>query len=96
MTFEGIPDGLGIAPVGDGDGQIDIFVAFEQSHVPFGGFADFEDSSVQRVRLNLDTLKVTQLKEILRPRLGFVRFCSTRAGQVGPAGRRTPRGGRPG
>jgi Bacterial protein of unknown function (DUF839) len=83
VTFEGIPDGLGIAPVGDGDGQIDIFVAFEQSHVPFGGFADFEDSSVQRVRLNLDTLRVTQLKEMLPPSAGFIRFCS--AFMAGPA-----------
>jgi hypothetical protein len=76
VTFEGIPDGLGIVPVGDGFGQIDIFVAFEQSHVPFSGFADFEDSSVQRVRLNLDTLKVTSLQEVLPPSAGFVRFCS--------------------
>jgi hypothetical protein len=76
VTFEGIPDGLGIVPVGDGFGQIDIFVAFEQSHVPFGGFADFEDSSVQKVRLNLDTLSVTGLKEVLPPSAGFVRFCS--------------------
>jgi hypothetical protein len=82
VTFEGIPDGLGIAPVGDGDGQIDIFVAFEQSHVPFGGFADFEDSSVQRVRLNLDTLQATQVKEMLPATAGFVRFCS--ATMLGP------------
>jgi hypothetical protein len=82
VTFEGIPDGLGIAPVGNGNGQIDVFVAFEQSHVPFGGFADFEDSSVQRVRVNLNNLQVTQLKEMLPPTAGFVRFCS--ATMVGP------------
>ena len=82
VTFEGIPDGLGIVPVGDGGDQIDIFVNFEQSHVPFGGFADFEDSSVQRVRLNLDNLEVSQLKEMLPPSAGFVRFCS--ATMVGP------------
>jgi hypothetical protein len=82
VTFEGIPDGLGIAPVGNGNGQIDVFVAFEQSHVPFGGFADFEDSSVQRVRVNLNNLQVTQLKEMLPPMAGFVRFCS--ATMVGP------------
>jgi len=82
VTFEGIPDGLGIAPVGDGEDQVDIFVAFEQSHVPFGGFADFEDSSVQRVRLNLDLREVSQLKEMLPPSAGFVRFCS--ATMVGP------------
>ena len=53
VTFEGIPDGLGAKPVGNGRRFVDIYVAFEQSHVPFSGFADFEDSSVQRARLDL-------------------------------------------
>src|SRR3972149_10118774 len=35
-TFEGIPDGLGVMPVGNGKRYVDIFVAFEQGHVPFG------------------------------------------------------------
>jgi len=95
VTFEGIPDGIGIVPVGgrgrdhddddddnDRDGrrrnarEIDMYVAFEQSHVPFSGFADFEDSSVQRARLNIDTMQITQLEEVLPPSAGFIRFCS--------------------
>ena len=35
VTFEGIPDGLGVVPVGQGDRYVDLYVAFEQSHVPF-------------------------------------------------------------
>ena len=31
VTFEGIPDGIGIAPVGNGRGRIDLYVAHEQS-----------------------------------------------------------------
>jgi len=81
-TFEGIPDGLGIMPVDDGSEYIDIFVAFEQSHVPFGLFADHEDSSVQRARLNLDTQQIVELKQMLSPKAGFIRFCS--ANMVGP------------
>src|SRR3970040_1091245 len=61
VTFEGIPDGLGIAPVDDGSQYVDIYVAFEQSHVPFSGFADHEDSSVQRARLDLETMQIVKL-----------------------------------
>lgn len=88
-TFEGIPDGIGIVPTRGRDNdrrarEIDIYVNFEQSHVPFDpdgsgpqpAFADFEDSSVQRARLNLDTMQITQLEEVLPPSAGFIRFCS--------------------
>jgi hypothetical protein len=83
VTFEGIPDGLGAVPVGRGDRYVDLYVAFEQSHVPFGGFADFEDSSVQRARLDLRTMQLTKLDEVLPPSAGFIRFCS--AFMAGPA-----------
>ena len=76
VTFEGIPDGLGVVPVGQGDRYVDLYVAFEQSHVPFGGFADFEDSSVQRARLDLKTMQLTKLDEVLPPSAGLIRFCS--------------------
>jgi len=76
VTFEGIPDGLGVVPVGTGDRYVDVYVAFEQSHVPFQGFADFEDSSVQRARLDLKTMQLTKLDEVLPPSAGFIRFCS--------------------
>lgn len=87
-TFEGIPDGIGLVPVNVGRADrttrggprgpqyVDIYVNFEQSHVPFGGFADFEDSSVQRARLNLETRQLVQLDEVLPASAGFIRFCS--------------------
>ena len=81
VTFEGIPDGIGIVQVGpasrEGAQFIDVYVNFEQSHVPFGGFADFEDSSVQRARLNLATRQLVELEEVLPPSAGFIRFCSS-------------------
>ncbi|HTI29164.1 MAG TPA: alkaline phosphatase PhoX [Methylomirabilota bacterium] len=81
-TFEGIPDGLGIMPVGNGKKQVDVFVNFEQSHVPFSGFADHEDSSVQRARLDLATHQIVGLETMLPASVGFIRFCS--ANMVGP------------
>ena len=67
VTFEGIPDGLGVVARRQGRRYVDIYVAFEQSHVPFDAdaagpqpaFADFEDSSVQRARLDLQTMQLT-------------------------------------
>ena len=82
-TFEGIPDGIGIVPVGTGARYVDLYVNFEQSHVPFSGFADFEDSSVQRARLDLKKLQLTKLDEVLPASAGYIRFCS--AFMAGPA-----------
>ena len=82
-TFEGIPDGIGIVPVGTGQRYVDVYVNFEQSHVPFSGFADFEDSSVQRARLDLKRLQLTKLDEVLPASAGYIRFCS--AFMAGPA-----------
>ena len=76
VTFEGIPDGIGIAPVGDGTEEIDLYVTHEQSHVPFGGFADLEDSSILRLRLDLAEKQVVDMTEVLPPSAGFIRFCS--------------------
>lgn len=76
VTFEGIPDGIGIAPVGDGSQEVDLFVSHEQSHVPFGGFADLEDSSVLRLRLDVTDKQVVGMTEVLPPSAGFIRFCS--------------------
>jgi hypothetical protein len=74
VTFEGIPDGIGAVPTAGG--VVDLYVNFEQSHVPFGGFADLEDSSVQRVRVDLAAKQVTELEEVLSPDAGYIRFCS--------------------
>ena len=81
--FEGIPDGLGVVPVGNGKRFIDIYVAFEQSHVPFMNVADREDSSVQVARLDLKTKQIVSLDEVLPPTAGYIRFCS--AFMAGPA-----------
>lgn len=73
VTFEGIPDGIGVVP---GEGTVDLYVAHEQSHVPFGGFADFQDSSVSRVTVDVAQKEVVGLDVALSPDLGFLRFCS--------------------
>ena len=73
VIFEGIPDGIGVVP---GSGTVDLYVAHEQSHVPFSGFADFQDSSVSRVTVNVASKQVTGLEVALSPDLGFIRFCS--------------------
>lgn len=75
-TFEGIPDGVGVVPSAGPLGFVDIYVAHEQSRVPFQGFADFQDSSVSRVRVDLSTWEVTDMDVALSPDLGFIRFCS--------------------
>ena len=72
--FEGIPDGIGAVPV-DED-HVDLYVAHEQSHVPFSNFADFQDSSVTRVRLNIETKSIVEMDVALSPDQGFIRFCS--------------------
>lgn len=74
VTFEGIPDGIGAVP--NDDGTVDLYVAHEQSHVPFGGFADYQDSSVSRVTVDIEEQAVVGLDVALSPDLGFLRFCS--------------------
>ena len=75
-TFEGIPDGIGVAP-GPGHARyVDVYVAHEQSHVPFGGFADYQDSTVSRVRVNVASKKITDLEVVFPASAGLVRFCS--------------------
>jgi hypothetical protein len=74
FTFEGIPDGIGVVPLGSG--QVDLYVTHEQSHVPFGGFADFQDSSVSRVTVDTAERSIVDASVALSPSLGFIRFCS--------------------
>ncbi len=73
VIFEGIPDGIGYVP---GTETVDLYVAHEQSHVPFQGFADFQDSSVSRVTVDVASKQVVGLDVALSPDLGFLRFCS--------------------
>ena len=39
-------------------------------------YADFQDSSVSRVRVDIASKSITDLKVALSPDLGFIRFCS--------------------
>jgi hypothetical protein len=79
--FEGIPDGIGVVPGKGSNGYVDLYVTHEQSHVPFGTspttvFADYQDSSVTRVRVDIATRSITEMDVALSPSLGFLRFCS--------------------
>lgn len=82
-VFEGIPDGIGVVPgPGHHPKYVDLYVTHEQSHVPFGVagapvYADYQDSSVSRVRVDLKSMSVTELDDSALPAsAGFIRFCS--------------------
>ncbi|MBF8289740.1 MAG: hypothetical protein HW391_708 [Chloroflexi bacterium] len=74
-VFEGIPDGIGVVPGAGPHGYVDLYVAHEQSRVPFGT-ADLQDSSVSRVRVDLETKRIIAMEVVLSPDEGFIRFCS--------------------
>jgi hypothetical protein len=81
VTFQGIPDGLGVVPGPGGTGWVDIYVAHEESHVPFGltptsVFADLQDSSVTRVRMDVATHSILEMEVALPASAGLIRFCS--------------------
>jgi len=76
VTFEGIPDGIGAVPAPGNQGWVDLYVTHEQSHVPFSGFADFQDSSVTRVRVDVSSMSITDMSVPLPASAGFLRFCS--------------------
>jgi hypothetical protein len=81
VEFQGIPDGVGLAP--GADGTVQVYVAHEQTTVPFFGSADFEDSSVAKLTLSTNDASVLGAEVAISPELGYLRFCS--AGMVGPA-----------
>ncbi len=84
FTFEGIPDGIGLAP---GDKHtVDVYVAHEQSTVPFQGAADHQDSSISKLTLSTKTPNLGAVQSasvVLGPEEGYIRFCS--AFMAGPA-----------
>jgi hypothetical protein len=82
FLFEGLPDGIGLAP-GPFTNTVDVFVAHEQTHVPFFGAADFQDASVSRLTLDVTTAAVLDAGVALPPSAGYLRFCS--ASMAGPA-----------
>ncbi|CAN5833482.1 hypothetical protein BH23ACT10_BH23ACT10_26960 [soil metagenome] len=73
FRFEGIPDGIGLAP--GRRGTVQTFVAHEQTTVPFFGEADFEDSSVSKLVLDRRA-RVRRARVALPASAGFIRFCS--------------------
>lgn len=74
--FEGIPDGIGVVPGPAPLGYVDLYVAHEQSPVPFQGFADYSNSSVSRVRVDIATKQIIDMSVPLTADEGFIRFCS--------------------
>jgi hypothetical protein len=85
FTFQGLPDGVGIVP-GEGT-TVDVYVAHEETTVPFFGRADFQDASVSKLTLEtaagLDQGSVLDASVAVSPDDGFLRFCS--ASVAGPA-----------
>lgn len=75
FIFEGIPDGIGIAP-GSIEGTVDVYVTHEQSRVPFRGTADFQDSSISKLTLDSSSGAVIAASVALGPEEGYIRFCS--------------------
>ena len=51
ITFQGIPDGVGMRP-GDAPGTVEVYVAHEETTVPFFGSADFQDASISHLTLS--------------------------------------------
>ena len=60
FRFEGIPDGIGLAP-GTDPGTLNVFVAHEQTTVPFFNSADYQDASVSKLTLDTNTGAILQL-----------------------------------
>ena len=86
FLFEGIPDGIGIAPGPNAD-TVNVFVAHEQTTVPFFNSADFQDASVSKLTLSTTAGpgwgSVVAADVAIGPENGYLRFCS--AAMAGPA-----------
>ncbi|HEY7452465.1 MAG TPA: hypothetical protein VIA02_08115 [Candidatus Limnocylindria bacterium] len=92
-VFSGLPDGIGAVPlkrhfpewlpyIGNRADYVDLYVNHEESHVPFGPanmpvFADFQDSSVTRVRIDTQSREVLEMEVVLPGDAGYIRFCSS-------------------
>jgi hypothetical protein len=78
--FRGIPDGIGAVELDEG--SLEVFMNHEESEVPFQGAADYQDSSVSHLTLDLPTLAVGAAEYAIPATAGFIRFCS--ASLAGP------------
>jgi hypothetical protein len=98
VMFEGLPDGVGIAPTRSNRGRghdhrsprsrshrgrdrgradtIDVYVAHEQTTVPFFGARDYTDASVTRWTVDTRTGRIIDADVAVSPDDGFLRFCS--------------------
>ena len=79
FMFEGLPDGMGVRP-GTDKHTVDVYVAHEQTTVPFFGSSDFQDASVSKLTLTTkggpNQGSVLGASVVLGPEEGFLRFCS--------------------
>lgn len=75
VKFEGLPDGIGIVS-GDTPGTADVFVAHEQTTVPFFGSRDFQDASVTSWTVDTASKTVLAADEPISAENGYLRFCS--------------------
>ncbi len=82
FRFQGIPDGIGLAP-GPTPGTVNAFVTHEESTVPFRNEADFQDASISKLTLDTATGAVLAASVPIGPENGYLRFCS--AFMAGPA-----------
>jgi hypothetical protein len=86
FLFEGIPDGVGIRP-GTEPHTIDVYVAHEQTIIPFFNSRDFQASSISMFTLSTKAgpgyVSINDASVPLGPEAGFQRFCS--ASMAGPA-----------
>ncbi len=82
VMFEGIPDGIGIVD-GPTAGTANVFVAHEQSTVPFRNERDFFDASVTKWTLDTATGEIVAAEVAISSDNGYLRFCS--ASVAGPA-----------
>jgi hypothetical protein len=79
VRFEGLPDGIGLKP-GNSNSEVEVYVAHEQTTVPFFGTADLQDSTVTKVTLERAggqmTAGISDMEVVVSDDLGFKRFCS--------------------
>ena len=87
FRFQGIPDGIGLAPTSSRHYKhrrtVDVLVAHEETTVPFFGSADFQNASVSQLTLDLRTGAVLDARVVVPASAGYLRFCS--ASMAGPA-----------
>jgi hypothetical protein len=84
VLFEGLPDGIG-ATSGAAPDTVDVYVAHEQTVIPFFGRRDFQDASVTKLTLSTAAGhegEVLSAEVAISPDDGYKRFCSASMGTV--------------